>query len=73
MLPVDGATATVATGCAAGAVTLIDAVALRPFAVAVITAVPAATPETEPLFETDATCALLLLQLNVAPLITLPF
>src|SRR5258708_39538155 len=64
MLAVAGLTVTDATGTTA---TVIAAVPLRPSLVAVIVALPAATPVTSPLAETVATPAALLDQLTARP------
>jgi len=64
MLGVAGLTVTDATGTTA---TVIAALPLRPSLVAVIVALPAATPVTSPLAETVATPAALLDQLTARP------
>src|SRR5439155_1385158 len=72
-LDVAGETVTDATGTGAGAVTVMDAVPVRPSLEAVIVAVPAATPVTSPELETAAMLAFALDQVTTRPLNTLPF
>jgi hypothetical protein len=69
-----GATVTVVTTGGGGgpAVTVIADVPDNPELVAVIVAEPAATPVTTPLELTVAAAALLVVQLTVCPLMTLP-
>src|SRR6266699_1298111 len=71
MLAVAGVTVTEATGTIA-TVTVTDAVALFPSLVTVIVAVPAATPLTSPMLLTVAAAVLLLAQVIVRPVRTLP-
>src|SRR5215831_9292470 len=68
-----GLTVTVATGGGADAVTVIDAVPLLPSLVAVIVAVPAATPVTSPPLLTVAVPVAPLDQVMLRPVRTLPF
>src|SRR5207244_817286 len=59
-------------GLLTGAVTVLAAVPATPSLVAVIVAVPAATPVTRPVAKTVATVLLLVVQVTVRPVRTLP-
>lgn len=66
----DGCTSTVATGAA---VTVMAAVLVLPSTVAVIVALPAETPVTTPLGDTEAMDPLFVVQMTWRLVTTLPF
>jgi len=73
MLELDGETVTLATGIGDGALTVKKAEPLCPSLVALIAVVPAASAETSPFAETEATFPLEVCQVTTRPESELPF